>query len=148
MTSFGPLSGGLDRQFYLTFLSQYNSINMKIQDVVIKEKCIVLGVFGTDTFEYFKGIKKVMSWGDFPSLPMDEEWEKAGGYILSKVLYVAKQTDQIIFVLDDIHFPINTDRSMTCSELEMICKRPELFNKTVFVKGKNVIEFDKNLVLN
>jgi hypothetical protein len=62
------------------------------------------------------------------------------------VRYAGQIAQMIIFILDDIRFPISKS-SITCQELELICEDGELFDKTIFVKGENVIDFDKNLVL-
>ena len=110
---------------------------MKIQDVVIEDMAILLGIFSTDSFRYFSH-KDVMTFGDFEQLTN----------IITTVDLACTRASQIIFILDDIQFPISPKHSYTCAELELICKNDEFFDKCVFVKGENVIEFDKNLVLN
>jgi len=116
---------------------------MKRKGIKLKKKCIVLGVFHTKTMNYFKYDRKVMSYGGF-----SEEYDEESLGVIQIVELACQDAKQIIFVLDEITFPINPLKSITCKELELVCKDYTLFNKTVFVKGDNVIEFDKNLVLN
>ena len=116
--------------------------NMKTSELKPKEKTIVLGVFSTITFRYINKLPNVYGYGTF------HEWHSNRyATILEQVEMAGHIADMIIFILDDVHFPIDPSISITCKELELICKDDELFNKTVFVKGDNVIDFDKNLVL-
>lgn len=112
---------------------------MTRESVVLKDRNIVLGVFSTDTFRYFENMPDVVGFGTF------YEWKK-GMKIMESVHNAAKWAELIIFVLDDVHFPINVERSITCKELVLICTNDTLYNKTIFVKGDNVIEFDRNLI--
>lgn len=122
---------------------------MKITDIVIKEKCIILGVFGTIAFNVASKIPNVLSYIHFEELiEIDYNQRYKHGIVIEKVLQAAILAEQIIFILDDVKFPIDPSNSVTCGELQLVCENPHLFNKCVFVKGDNVIEFDKNLVLN
>jgi len=123
---------------------------MKTTDIVIKEKCIVLGIFGTDTFRHFDNKKTVnnsfiASYHNFKDIIGGDVW-MACNSITQVVRATCLKVDQIIFCLDGVQFPIDPSRSHTCSELEMVCKNNKIFNKTIFVKEDNVIEFDKNLI--
>lgn len=115
---------------------------MKRDQIVILPKCIVLGVFNTDTFLYFKCDTNAISYSRFED-ELGINWK---GSILDRVELACERANQIIFVLDDIQFPINPSRSFTCSELKLICDNADFFAKTTFVKGDNIIQFDKNLV--
>lgn len=112
--------------------------------IEMKGLTILLGIFGTECYEYFDGQTNAKGWGYFRSLLPDTE----GYTVIHTVKEVCEIADQIIFVLDLVQFPINPAQSITCEELELICSRPEFFNNTIFVKGHEVIDFDKNLVLN
>ena len=114
---------------------------MKRRYIKIKPCTIVLGIFDTDTFRYFNGRANVASYNTFIN------WYERST-IIQTVTFACNKAEMIIFVLDDVQFPIDPQNSYTCSELELICKNEKFFNKTIFVKGKNVIDFDKNLVLN
>lgn len=114
---------------------------MKRRYIKTKPCTIVLGIFDTDTFRYFEYDRKVASYGTF------SEWYDESG-VINVVRHACNKADMIIFLLDDVQFPIDPQNSHTCSELELICKNEEFFNKTIFVRGENVIDFDKNLVLN
>lgn len=114
---------------------------MKIADFKPIDNTILLGIFDTSTFQYFKKQKNVDSYAVFSG------WTDAMR-IIDIVEFACNRANMIIFVLDDVRFPIDIRSSHTCAELELICKNDTFFNKTVFVKGENVIDFDKNLVLN
>ena len=112
---------------------------MKIDKIVVIDRCMMLGIFRTSTFQELSSRKGIETFGNFSTGLMG---------VIEEVNDAAGRYNQIIFVLDDIQFPISTGSSFTCMELELICNNEEFFNKTIFVKGENVIEFDKNLVLN
>lgn len=119
---------------------------MKISEIEITSETILLGVFGTKTYEYFKS-KNISSWGDYiyaltPITPPNGYFSGVARYVYAALI----KCDKVIFVLDEVHFPIDIKRSITCEELKLICQHEEFFKKTVFVKGDNVINFDKNLV--
>jgi hypothetical protein len=113
---------------------------MLTKDLKPKGKDILLGIFETDTYFQLKCI-------GFIGYPIFSKWSKDHP-ILKKVEYACIHAHKIIFILDWVYFPINTKDSITCAELELICKNDEFFNKTIFVKGENVINFDKHLVIN
>jgi len=106
--------------------------------IELKEKCIVLGIFGTNTYNYFRNKPGVIGYNVFNAWYI--------GDVMHCVHNAAIWAEQIIFVLDDVKFPINILESITCQELALICSKEDLYNKTVFVKGDNVIEFDRNLI--
>lgn len=112
---------------------------MKVCEINCKPTTVLLGVFSTDTFKEINKTKKVFTYHKF------WEWIAVGTGIVETVKHACSKADMIIFVLDDVHFPISSE-SYTCRELEMICKNDHIFNKTVFVKGEDVINFDKHLV--
>lgn len=115
---------------------------MKKEEIQIPKRTIVLGIFGGDTFNWFRDTKDCVSYQRFYDyIPYIREWG-----ILENVEKACNWAEKIIFVLDNVHFPIDPASSYTCGELKMICKNPEFFNKTVFVKENNVINFDKNLI--
>jgi len=116
---------------------------MKIEDIVITDKSIVLGVFSTDSY------MKCRDLGCYPYYRFKDicpNWIDIYS-VIEMVADASKIAKQIIFVLDDVHFPINPEKSVTCAELLLICQNDRFFEKTIFVKGENVINFDKNLVL-
>lgn len=110
---------------------------MKREEIHITSHTIVLGIFTENNFEYFLRIG-AMGYGEFGSGII--------GGVVDTVEWAAKASEKIIFVLDGVYFPINPTESFTCAELELICKNEQLFSKTIFVKGENVISFDKNLL--
>lgn len=114
---------------------------MKKEDVEIIGKTIVLGVFDTVTFRYFVIQRRAISYSRF------EDWSAYEESLFTKVEIACEMADKIIFVLDDVHFPIDPQESITCMELKIVCDNKDFFNKTVFVKGDNIIDFDKNLVI-
>jgi len=116
---------------------------MKIEDIVITDKSIVLGVFGRDTY-YKLADMGCYVYHEF-RLICNNWWECSS--IIEIIKYTCNAAKQIIFVLDDVDFPINPEKSVTCAELLLICLNDRFFEKTIFVKGENVINFDKNLVL-
>lgn len=119
---------------------------MKRQEIVLDphEKNILLGVFSTDVFEWGRSSLPVFTYGTFDAvIDGDVDFNN----IMDTVKRAAEKASRIVFILDDVHFPIDVDRSVTCGELKLICDNDELFNKTIFVKGENVITFDKNLVI-
>jgi hypothetical protein len=116
---------------------------MKIEDIVITDKSIVLGVFSTEAYS------KSRDLGCYPYYRFKEicsDWMQISS-VIDMVKLASNAANQIIFVLDDVHFPINPEKSVTCAELLLICQNDRFFEKTIFVKGENVINFDKNLVL-
>ncbi len=118
---------------------------MKLEDIVLGSKNIVLGVFSTDTFRWVKLNLPVLTYSAFDDLIGDiPNWDD--GKIIDIVSKAAYKADKIVFILDDVHFPIDIQQSITCEELQLICDNEELFNKTIFVKGDNVINFDKNIL--
>ncbi len=118
---------------------------MKASEIAITEKTILLGVFGTKTFVDFRTKNKSIKWyTDFWKMCNPEGEYPA---VLRLVRLACEYADKIVFVLDDVHFPIDVKNSVTCAELELICKFEEFYNKTTFIKGENVIEFDRNLVI-
>lgn len=116
---------------------------MKKEEIVITDKTIVLGIFTTNAFYYFES-KGAVDYGEFyykvPGVPNTID-------VLDSVQMACNWAEKIIFVLDRVEFPINPSKSITCGELALICKNEDLFNKTIFVKGDNVIDFDRNLVI-
>lgn len=115
---------------------------MKKEEVDVPYHTIVLGIFKEPIFKYFA------SRG---ALQYDEFWMFDSIYahndgIVDTVEKAAKWAKKVIFVLDGVRFPIDAKRSITCAELKRICEDDDLFEKTVFVKGDNVIDFDKNLI--
>lgn len=116
---------------------------MKIHDIEFKPITIVLGVFFTKTFDYFKKQKsgEVKTYGTFVNWWPGPEWDT-----IQVVEFACNRADMIIFILDDVKFPIDPDKSITCKELLLICQNDVFFNKTTFVKGENIIDFDRNLV--
>ncbi len=117
---------------------------MKIQEIEIKPKTIVLGVFNTEPFDVLRSMGAhpyytFIKWGITESGRTQS--------IIKTIEKAAEIADSVVFVLDEVQFPINTKKSVTCLELDMICRNEELFNKTVFVRGEEVINFDKNLVI-
>lgn len=115
---------------------------MKKEELDVPYHTIVLGIFKEPTFRYFHSRR---------ALQYDEFWMFEGVYadddgIVDTVEKAAKWAKKVIFVLDGVRFPIDAKRSITCAELQRICNNEEIFAKTVFVKGDNVIDFDKNLI--
>jgi hypothetical protein len=119
---------------------------MKTSDIVIKEKCIVLGLFETRTFYTISSINNVRDWASFSNLPRTLTSYTSTSGIVRVVENACFWAEQIIFVLDDVQFPIDIERSITCEELALVCRNDEFFNKTIFVKREEVINFDKNLI--
>jgi len=115
---------------------------MKTKDIVVKNNAIVLGIFDTSTYSKIKEIHHLMSYYYFTML-----WGIENDPALINVERALENCEQVIFILDDIKFPINVEESITCGELQMVCQNDEYFKKTIFVKGDNVIDFDKNLVI-
>jgi hypothetical protein len=113
---------------------------MKRSEIEIGPNTLLLGIFSTETFHYFYTTDCENYRNLVPRYP------KATS-VIDIVKCGAIDADKIIFILDDIHFPIDIDKSITCHELYLICSDEKLFNKTIFVKGENVIDFDKNIVL-
>lgn len=120
---------------------------MKITEIVPNEDTIVLGVFSTSTFGYISNLKNVYGYSKFTQWYKDEP-DYINTTIVDFVRHACEIAGMIIFILDEVHFPINPKKSHTCRELLLICENDHFFDKTVFVKGENVIDFDKNLVLN
>lgn len=116
---------------------------MKIHDIEFKPITIVLGVFNTKTFSYFRAQDDeiVHTYSSFLNWYRADKWKT-----IEVVENACNKADMIIFILDDVHFPIDPSKSITCRELELICQNDVFFNKTTFVKGENVIDFDRNLV--
>jgi hypothetical protein len=115
---------------------------MKITELEINpETTIVLGVFETSTFIYIRDVKGAKEYGDKPLFDI-----YAAHSVMNAVTCACSKAEKIIFILDEVIFPINDD-FFTGMELIFICKHPNIFDKTIFVKGDNVIDFDKNLVL-
>lgn len=116
---------------------------MTAQEFQFKPGCIILGIFNTEMYYYLENEKKLIPWSDFRRLLRLREYKS----VLETIQLMAHVAPQIAFVLDDIYFPINPNRSTTCGESEIICSDPQLFEKTVFFKNNQVINFDKNLVI-
>jgi hypothetical protein len=113
---------------------------MKKEEVKVTSKTIILGVFHTNTFDYFVKIKGAVYFDQFAN------WCSDMCNLYEIVENACYKANKIVFVLDDVHFPINPEKSITCRELQIVCDNEDYFNKTVFVKGDNVIDFDKNLI--
>lgn len=118
---------------------------------------LLLGVFSSKTFSYYRNLG-VFNYSTLYGkvganpLPWFEKIEKdhpnyMTTWFIKEIANMMEWAKTILFVLDDVHFPISLERSITCRELYMICSQPHLFEKTTFVKGDIVIDFDKNLVL-
>jgi len=112
---------------------------MKKEEIGIATKSIVLGVFDSNNWLYFRN-RGCIGYGRFYTITGD------CNSIIEKVERACELASQIIFCLDMVYFPIDINESVTCSELQLICNNTILFNKTIFVKGDNVIQFDKNLL--
>lgn len=119
---------------------------MKASEIKATEKTILLGIFSTETFHEFRYTRYGFKvFGTFRSLFQESDEQYPG--ILGLVKRTCEWSDRIIFILDEVQFPINVKESVTCAELELVCKFENLYNKTIFIKGENVIEFDRNLVI-
>ncbi len=117
---------------------------MKKEEVIITDKSIVLGVFFTDNYQYFTN-RLCYTYHKFKEI--NKQWFQCAS-ILETVKTTCEIANQIVFILDDVYFPINPNKSHTCMELQLICENIKFFNKTIFIKGENVINFDRNLVIN
>lgn len=120
---------------------------MKREEIILDphEKNIILGIFDTSTFNWFMENKPVIEYSTFSEWLIELPGECYD--IINYVEHAAQIAKKIVFVMDDIHFPLNIPDSYTCAELDLICHREDLFNKTIFVKGENIVTFDKNLVI-
>lgn len=121
---------------------------MKKEEIEIVDNTIVLGIFNTETFQYFRFNTGVITWFNLHELlaSVSTRINKHEDPVLNRIELACSVASKIIFILDDVHFPIDIDRSTTCGELSIVCENEELFKKTVFVKGDNVINFDKNIL--
>lgn len=117
---------------------------MQLKDLQPANCTVLLGIFDTPTYGHVCKLKNVNGYSQF------HDWDPSNYNkdVIKAVSFACQIADMIIFILDKVHFPVNTEKSITCKELVLICGNEELFNKTVFVKGDNIIDFDKNLVLN
>ena len=118
---------------------------MKREQIILDPhvKNILLGVFFTDTFKWAQNNLPIWAYGRFDRVIEGYiNWED----VLDTVERAAKAASKIVFVLDQVYFPIDLTYH-TCRELKLICENDELFNKTIFVKGENIVTFDKNLVI-
>src|SRR6478735_6913460 len=104
---------------------------MKFVEVAIEKEWVLLGVFSTPTFRDFQ--HRLTPWGDFVHRYPD------AANIMDTVEGAVADAEKIIFVLDDVSFPVNPEKSITCAELKLICDNDSYFAKTIFVKGDNVI---------
>lgn len=114
---------------------------MKITDLKPTNKSIVLGIFSEKTFQEFDNLGFCAYYDFYHWPPIIAKYS-----LIRQVENACIQADKIIFVLDGIYFPINTDYSIACKELELVCRNDQYFNKTIFVKGENVINFDRNIL--
>lgn len=125
---------------------------MKIDELTATGKSIVLGIFATKTYKILQFRNQFCGWEDFyywsNVIDNSNEPKCSTSEVIQKVLNAATIADKIVFVLDKITFPIKEGcPSYTCNELLLICRNDEFYNKTIFVKGENVINFDRNILL-
>lgn len=113
---------------------------MKKEEVAILPDTLVLGIFGTKNYGYF------MKQGCITYMVLTDRYPGVYG-IIDIIENGCKDSNKIIFILDGVKFPIDIKKSITCQELLLVCSNEDFFTKTIFIRGDNVIDFDKNLVL-
>lgn len=127
----------------------------------IKPDTFLLGIFDTESYRIHLNKPTVIGYGGLSRMEVCKPRWKEGEmivkfalgksfdhlHILTTVATGCLEYNNILFILDDITFPININKSITCAELQMICKIPEFHNKTTFIKYGKIVGLDISIVI-
>lgn len=126
----------------------------------IKPNTLLLGIFTTKSYKHYSVFDEVFTFSDIPTLPINNKItnearilvssifdDTVNIWILEEVAYGCIIADEIIVLLEGIYFPIDITKSVTCSEIQLICKVPSFLNKTKFIKNKEIVNLDLSIVI-